>query len=357
MTTQVRFDESEARTSTSVTTDGSVLQALRQNAAQAGIDPIAELYNEALELAHDGHYGAAQGRLHVLLGLAPSDGEAHLLLAKILVAGQQWRRAIGELDEAAQCGATVPETLRNAVVRHLNADDESTEGERQARLVREQGEIRKLRAETRSLRSDNAHLVARNRALERETTRWAWISTFTSLVAIGFLAGHMFFGGSAAPTPTVTDVTPLVPEEGAVATDPSGTGDSPRNLSLAERAGEALTASGVLDGAELEVVVRTTKAQLSGTVRTHAQLLDAAEIVAAVEGIEEVGTGGVIVLALRDGASHVVKSGDTLGQIAYNYYGKSSYHDKIVEANPELGGKAGLKVGQTIKLPPVRDEG
>jgi LysM repeat protein len=357
MTTHVRFDESEARTSTSVTTDGSVLQSLRQMASQSGIDPIAELYNEALELAHEGHYGEAQGRLHVLLALAPSDGESHLLLAKVYVAGQQWRRALASLDEAVQCGAVLPEGLRDGVVRHLNSDDEQAEAERAARSVREQGEIRKLRSETRALRGDNANLTARNRALEAETTRWAWISTFTSLVAIAFLIGHMLFD-TAPPAAVVADVTPLVEGEAAVAANADGTqGDSPRNLSVAELAGEALTNSGVLEGAELEVVVRTTKAQLSGKVRTHEQLLKAAEIVAGVEGIKEVGTNGVIVLAVRDGATHTVKSGDTLGAIAYQYYGKSSLHTKIVEANPSLGPKANLKVGASLVLPPVRDEG
>jgi LysM repeat protein len=358
MTSKVRFDEADARTSTSVTTDGSVIKAIRQAVTQSGIDPLAELYNEALELAHEGHYGDAQSRLHVLLGLAPNDGDAHLLLAKIFVAGQLWRRALTAIDQAAACGAHVSEPLRTRVVTHLHADDRDSESERQARAAREQGEIRKLRSEARALRSDNAHLVTCNRALERETTRWAWISTSTSLVAIAFLAAQVFFtSGTPAPTtlaevPT-SDQLPVV-DQGV--TPPPTLGDSPRNGSLATLAGEALMTAGVLEGAELEVVVRTTTAQLSGTVRTHAQMLKAVNVVSAVNGIEKVGNGGVIILARRDGTTHVVQSGDTLGQIAFNYYGKSGLHKVIIEANPSLGGKANLRVGQTLVMPAVRDE-
>ncbi|HMV69081.1 MAG TPA: tetratricopeptide repeat protein, partial [Myxococcota bacterium] len=207
MPASVRFEEADAR-ATSSASDGSVLQAIRLAAMSTGIDPIAELYNEALELAQDGHYGQAQSRLQVLLGLAPSDGEAHLLLAKVLVAGQQWRRAVGALDEAAACGTAVPEELRAAILRNLTADEDSAEEQRKSRVAREQGEITRLRTEARRLRSENAALVTRNGALEKEAARWAWVATGTSTVAIVFILARMLLGGAgeapvaeAAPAP------------------------------------------------------------------------------------------------------------------------------------------------------------
>jgi nucleoid-associated protein YgaU len=356
MNASVRFEEAGAR-ATSSPSDGSVLQAIRLAAMSTGIDPIAELYNEALELAQDGHYGQAQARLQVLLGLAPSDGESHLLLAKVLVAGQQWRRAIGALDEAAACGTAVPEELRAAILRNLSADEDSAEEQRKSRVAREQGEITRLRTETRRLRSENATFAARNAALEKEAARWAWIATGTSTVAILFILARMAFGGAAAD-PAVAAADPAaVPgaADPAVSANTSGDPASPRNGSLAEQAGAALMAAGVLDGAQLEVTVRGATAQLSGYSPTFAQLKKAQKVVEEVPGVEKVGIDGVIVLAKRDGARHIVKGGETLGGIAYAYYGKSSLHPQIVAANASLGATPQLKVGMELTIPPVRD--
>lgn len=353
----IGFDPSGARASTGPS-DGSILQSIRDAAMHAGVDPIAELYNEALELAQDGHYGEAQSRLNVLLGLAPADGEAHLLLAKVLVAGQQWRRAVAALDAAASCGTSVPDELRSAILRNLNADEESVEEQRKARVAREQAEITRLRTESRRLRSENAALVARHAELERETARWAWIATGTSAVCIVFMIGATLFGGGGSSAPTDASATPAA--AAAVATTGAGAAPvdpaSPRNGTLAEQAGAALMSGGVMEGAQLEVIVRGTTAQLSGYAPTHAQLKKAVKLIDDIEGIDKVGTEGVILLSKRDGTTHVVKPGEVLGKIASDYYGKASLHTKILDANPELAGGANLKVGMTIKIPPVKDE-
>lgn len=352
MNASVRFEEAGAR-ATSSPSDGSVLQAIRLAAMSTGIDPIAELYNEALELAQDGHYGQAQARLQVLLGLAPSDGESHLLLAKVLVAGQQWRRAMGALDEAAACGTSVPEDLRAAILRNLNADEDSAEEQRKARVAREQGEITRLRTEARRLRTENASLTTRNVALDKEARRWAWLAMGTSTIAIVFILARMLFGGGEA-APVVADPA-TAPVADATATPNAADPASPRNGSLAEQAGAALMAAGVMEGAQLEVTVRGTAAQLSGYAPTFAQLKKAQKVVDEVQGVDSVGIEGVIVLARRDGAKHVVKGGDTLGGIAYNYYGKSSLHPQIVAANPALGPTPQLKVGMELVIPPIRE--
>jgi LysM repeat protein len=165
----------------------------------------------------------------------------------------------------------------------------------------------------------------------------------------------MIFGGAeVVPDTEIVAETPVPSITEGLEVAPIG--DSPRNGSLAEVAGAALVEAGVLEGGELEVIVRSSSAQLSGTVETHAQMLRAAEVVQQVSGIESVGTGGVIILAQRDGATHVVASGETLGEIAYNYYGKSSHYQLILDENSFLNGKTTLKIGQTLTLPSMPDE-
>jgi TolA-binding protein len=354
MTPSVRLDEVAARGSAS-SSETSALHSLREAAFNAGLDPVAELYNEALELAQEGHYGQAQQRLNVLLGIAPADGEGHLLLAKVLVAGQQWRRALQALDEASQCGTGVPEELRAAVLRNLHADEEGADEQSASRQAREQGEITRLRSEARRLRGENAQLVSRAAALEKETTRWAWVATGTSTVAIAFVLARMLWAPAAptelpAPAATADAATPAAPAAAATA-DPA----SPRNGSLAEQAGAALMSAGVMEGAQLEVTVRGAKAQLSGYAPTYAQVKKAAGVVGKVPGVESVGTEGVIVLAVRDGTKHTVRPGENLGQIAFDHYGKSSLHDKVLAANPALGDARNLKVGMELVIPPIRE--
>jgi nucleoid-associated protein YgaU len=257
----------------------------------------------------------------------------------------------------------VPEELRASLLRNLSADEDNAEDQRKARVAREQGEITRLRSESRRLRSEHAAMESRVGSLEKEVTRWAWVATGTSAVSIVLIMLSVFFGPSgAAPA----DVAPAAPggeaalaaaaTPGAAAAPGAADPASPRNGTVAEQAGAALMAAGVMEGAQLEVIVRGTTAQLSGYAPTWAQLKKAAKVVDEVQGVDKVGTDGVIVLAKRDGTTHTVKPGEVLGKIASDYYGKASLHTKILEANPELAGGANLRVGMTIKIPPVRDE-
>jgi nucleoid-associated protein YgaU len=340
----------------------SAIDDLRRVAAEAGLDPTTELWNEALELAQEGHYGQAQSRLHVLLGLAPGDGEAHLLLAKVLIAGQQWRRALASLDDATAAGVVVPDDLRNVVLRNLGAEETGTEPSI-AREARENAELSKLRTEVKRLRSENAALQGRVGAAVQEARFWSYgTSGFAGLVFL-FVIWQIFSAPAAAPALIAAEAAPgAVPAAAAVATSgaesPAQTSAdpaSPRNGSLAEQAGQALLAAGILEGAELKVSVRGTSAQLSGTATNFAQLKKAAEVVSKVPGITAVGKEGVVVLSKRDGTTHVVAQGDVLSSIASRYYGASSKSDLIVQANPQLGPKGMLKVGMSLTIPPLKD--
>lgn len=394
MSGSVRFDEDGVRQVPTDAPDGSTLQAIRDASHASGLDPVASLYNDALALAEEGHFGQAQTALQVLLGLAPADGGAHLLLAKIYVAGQQWRRALASLDNAAQCGASVPSDLRTAVVRHLHADDTAAD---EARATPSDdvsdGELRKLKSETRRLRSENAHLITRTRRLEREARTWGWVSVGTSVIACGFMLRLMSLGTPApAPTPSVAvvDDGPTISEPAAavavapqgkpvVAAPPTqaqplakpsvvptgsnlkpltaeGTPIAPvRNADAAALAKASLKNASKLATADLTVVVRAGHAELSGSAQTYSQIREAKRVLGTIPGIDTVGHRNVRVYARTDGASHKVVSGDSLSEIAWDYYGDETKYDRIVAANKSLKGGTELRLGQVLVLPALND--
>ena len=196
----VRFDESSrCSLSDKPIGPGGVTQAIRQATESVGLDATSELYNEAIHFANDGHLRHARERLQILLGLCPEDGEARLLLAKVYVAGQRWRDALGALDSAQSCGALVPAELRTAVEENLRAEMAGDEERLHTLYAREQGELKALRQEARRLRSENAQLLGRNYDLEKEARRWAWTTAGVSGIAILFVAVNLllcqFFWG------------------------------------------------------------------------------------------------------------------------------------------------------------------
>ena len=180
---------------------GGIARALREAAEKSGIDPVAELFNEALGYAQEGHLRLARERLQVLLCMAPDDGEARLMLARVHVAGQRWTDALAALDEARNCGVSVPKPLRRAVEDRLRAHRAGEEEQRAAVSARNQGEVMALRHESRRFRSENAELTSRVAQLEREVRKWAWATLGVSVIAISFVLGSLYFSGLPGSTP------------------------------------------------------------------------------------------------------------------------------------------------------------
>ena len=60
-----------------------------------------------------------------------------------------------------------------------------------------------------------------------------------------------------------------------------------------------------------------------------------------------------MILARTRGANHTVVSGDSLGKIAYQYYGDSQMAEKVKKSNTDLlKGGDNLSVGMKLKIPP-----
>ncbi len=342
---------------------GGVPRALRHAAEGFGLDPIAELYNEALKYATEGHLKPARDRLQMLLTMCPEDGDAALLLAKVYVAGQKWQEALAAMDAASNAGTAVPDDLRITTEEHNRADSEADEERRKAHLAREQGEIKALRQEARRLRSENAQLLGRTTELERETQKWAWTTAGVSSLAILFLIVNLIFGGSSAPDTTVAAVAPP-PTPAAITGDPMvveapapGAGSAapaPAPISLAEKAAGVLASASELDGTTLEVEVDGSKATLTGQVPTFRHRKTAENLLQGVSGIETVAAGDVDITARSQGSHHVVASGDNLSKIAYQYYGEASKAGVVQKANKKtLRGRSNLSIGQELVIPAI----
>lgn len=361
---EIRFDGA-SRTSHSDQTVpvGGVPRALREAAETYGLDPLPQLYNEALGYATDGHLRLARERLHMLLCMAPDDGEARLLLAKVYVAGQRWQDALGALDEAENCGQNVPLELRETVEHHVRSRNADNDEHRAAIAARERGEIKALRAEARRLRSENAQMTATVYQLEKETRKWAWTTAGVSTLAIVFILANLMFGGGSEPVDSVvsveTDASATAPR--AARTPAATPGEARRptatpiaaggdDASIAARAAQALGEADSLEGTHLEVVIDDGRAQLVGQVISARQRQIAARTLKGIEGITEVGTDRVEILARTRGTVHTVEAGDTLSHIAAQYYGSVALTKPISRANP---GSRTLHIGDQLKIPPV----
>jgi LysM repeat protein len=331
---------------------GGVPRALREAAELAGLDPCAELYNESLRYAQEGHLRLARERLQMLLCMAPDDGEARLMLARVHVAGQKWQEALSALDEATNCGVDVPMSLRRAVEDHLQAEQAAKEEQTGVLKARENGELRKLREDAKRLRTETHAQAARVVDLEREVKKWAWATAGVSGLSMLFVLGSLVFGGgeTAAPAPVVEDgaaaagVAADAAAEAPVAEEPSS--------SLAQRAASALDGMSGLDGAALELKLAGDKAFLLGEVVSYKQKRAAEKALKDVEGLASVDTSGVVILARTKGAEHVVEKGDTLSKIAHQYYGDGGLTKPIEDANGVTS--KNLRIGQALKIPPVK---
>lgn len=339
---------------------GGVPRALREAAESCGLDPLPQLYNEALRYATEGHLRLARERLQMLLCMAPDDGEARLLLAKVHVAGQRWPDALSALDEAESCGSRAPMELREMVEHQVQASNAGSDEERAALLARERGEIKALRAEARRLRSENATLTTSLFQQEKEVRRWAWVTAGVSTLTILFILTTLVFGGSSAPAVSVeTAPVAAAPTEAGIAEAPTQPGVVARpaaaagvadDAGVAARAAQSLAGVADLDGTHLEVIIDGGKAALVGQVLSARQRKVATDTLSGIDGISEVTTDRVEILARTRGTVHTVGSGETLSHIAMRYYGTVTLAKKIARANP---GSKTLHIGDELKIPAV----
>ena len=295
------------------------------------IDAPSSLYDEALTLAKEGRFAPATDRLRMLLTLDPIDSEASLLLGKVLAARGQWQEALQRLDAASANGSSVPTPLRERVENALRNQIQDAEEHRLRVAARERSEIRNLRGEAKRLRSDNAVLDQQVQALYKRVRLWSSATALVSGCAAALLLVAIVSGGPTANAETqpltdaaLTHIVTEVPSQKAVddaavmAATSYRYGVDSNPTEIANAAPETNTVQNVLVG-------------------------DAISEPLAID-----------VLGIQPGTTHTVVSGDTLGSIALNYYGKSSKWRDIRDANPDtLNGGIKLSLGMELNIPVI----
>lgn len=298
----------------------------------AGIDAPNSLYDEALAYARDGHLGQAQARLQMLLCLDPDDADALLLLAKVHLAQCKPADALARLDAAAAAGGIPPAGFREHVEAAIRAERAREEEHRTRVAAREQGEIRSLRNETRTLRSEQVRLETEITETRLRERNWKYTALGTSVLATIVILLLVFTGGRTAPSEVeITTAASELPTETVGASTAGAAGAS-------------------VAGAPTAVDVQPPKAE-----RTEAEKKVALQALAGKPSPE----AKKVEAALKPdgkpdkaGAVHVVESGDTLEKLAARYYGDKTRWQQIQAANPKvLKGGIALSIGMKLRIP------
>ena len=252
----------------------------------------------------------------MLLTLDPIDSDASLLLGKVLAARGQWQEALQRLDAAQANGARVPSDLRERVENALRNQIQDAEEQRLRLAARERTEIRNLRAEAKRLRSDNAVLDSQVQSLYKRVRLWSSATALVSGCAAALLLVAIVSGGGNAAPEVATTLPTAV--------------DTPAPTPTATTA--------------------TATNGLEPTVEMPINPIEPTAELPTIEVTEATPVETVPSVALP--TSHTVVSGDTLGSIALNYYGKSSKWRNIRDANSTvLKGSIKLSLGMELTVP------
>ncbi len=268
---------------------------------ESGIDVPSKLYDEALAFARDGRLATATARLRMLLVLDPSDGDAALLLGKVLAGRDKWQESMTQLDAATAKGARLPAGLREAVEARLRKQVQDAESQRTRLVDRERGELRSLRIEAKGLRSENAALEQQAFDLARKAKLWSSATALVAGSSAALLLAALVFGGG--------EETVQIEEEEVTTADIATPVETETTTTVATTSSPTV---------ERSVVPSTATAHSSGVAATH-----------------------------------TVQKGETLGAIAYKFYGKSHEWAPILKANDALlqGDEKRLKPGMVLNIP------
>lgn len=276
-----------------------VVEEISKVLENSGVDARSALYDESLTLAREGLLGPARDRLRMLLCLDPDDGEAHLLLAKVFMAQQRWSDALSQLD-AAQSRIHVPQKLRHEIEKGLEEERASSEMQHERVATRERAELNSLRNETRRLRTENTRVFRDRKNMQRRIQTWSALSAVLAGVSLTLLVLLWLSPGGQEPV-----------EETQIA-------DAPAPPELQEEPVEASAPSEADSPASREPTVESDPEATPTSERRV----------------------------------HTVVSGDTLYDLAREYYGDASEWRRIRDANSEriaAGNK--LRLGTELVIP------
>ena len=293
----------------------------------SGLDATTRLYDEALQLAREGHLGRSRDRLRMLLCLNPEDGQGHILLSKIFASQKRWQEAIAEIDTAAACGVRIPQGMKEEFEA---ARDQVSRDNRSEQIADRIGaEVRALRDETRKLRVEKTRLERTNRELERKVQVWTVGTVFTGVLALSTLGILLLGGSDTTDIETVDAVDPIYAEYGV---------ESPNYEVAAPIINEEVVEAGIQIEAA-NVANTAGLVEVAPNINSPAEI----EIVSSTEPTTPSGT-----------RTYTVVAGDNLSSIARRMYGKSSVWREIAAANETLlNGGIALSLGMELTIPDI----
>ena len=298
----------------------------------AGIDTTTRLYDEALQLAREGHLGRSRDRLRMLLCLDPDDGHAHLLLAKIFACQKRWQEAIAELDAAAACGVRLPPAMKSSFESARDAVMQDSRGEQvTARIT---AEVRALREEARRLRVDRTRLERTNREMVRKNQLWMMGTAGSGLLAALVLVFSLGGGTEEASL-----------SEGMMAADPIyaeyGVETTQHLVPTIEPTPELQ-----FEEPSLNLVPDSSPEPAAAAIVPSSA--PSVEATPAAESSAPTSYNPNVSLP----TTYTVGQGDNIGKIAQKMYGKYSLWPHIRDANSDiLGGSIDLQIGMELSIP------
>lgn len=317
------------------------------------VDPVDEehlsaLFNEAWFAVAQRSWREAEEMLLEFLELAPDDGEALVLLAKVHVARGNLSSALGALNAARDVGHPVDEKLRQAIKRRLGAslppidpDGDMTPsapppGIKDAVAARHTSFV---------LRQDNEGLHEKVASLEKEVRRWIFATMGVCVTATALVTWALVPPLPGDRPQSQAMLAPWYPPRTEIfrpAVEPVTPLDEIANGIIPQ-------ISEVLD-----VRVEDGTAVASGELADYRERDAIEQAWLEQPDIDRVDWSKVLVASRSVGGRIMVQPGDSLSEIAKRYYGDARRISPIKRRN---GLKSNdLKPGQFLVIPPLGDQ-
>jgi len=317
-------------------------------------DHVSLLFNEAVDEIARRSWRDAEHTLVRLLELAPDDGEALVLLAKVHVARGRLEYALRALDDALEVGWPVDPQLRRAIADRLHLSGpplslvppEPEPGLDATPSAPSPGVKDAVAARQRSfvLRQDNQDLHDKVASLEREVRRWIFATMGVCVTATALVTWAL-----VPPPPPSVDASPTL---ATVMTPVRRVIRTPRDTSQLERAADEVVPH-ISNTLSVDLVDGVAVA--SGTLADYREREAIERAWSALDDVDDVDWSKVAVTSRLEGGRLQVRPGDTLSGIAFRYYGDASEVGPIERANRITAGD--LRPDQFLMIPPLpRDQ-
>ncbi len=311
-------------------------------------EQVAALFNEAWYAVAQRSWRDAQEMLEELLQIAPDDGEALVLLAKVHVALGSFPSALGALDAARDVGWPVDDKLRQAIKRRLGAslppvdpDGDMTPsspppGVKDAVAARQRSFL---------LRQDNEGLHDKVVSLEKEVRRWIFATMGVCVTATALVTWALV---PPLPTAAASSTPALAPflRPGLEVVRPVHRPSTPLDT-VADRVVPHVSNT-------LSARVQNGVAFAEGELRDYREIAAIQEAWLELPEVHEVDWSDVLVHSRVQGGRVLVTKGDTLSDIAFRYYGDARLTAPIEKQN-DVTAKT-LRPGQFLWVPPLLDQ-